>query len=192
MKFDPLSVVVRTIFSLILNSVWISFSAPARAEKVCDPLSCLHARAAQDLCMVWGLNQCAVTPMKPRRCAIQQSVFVAMNSISLRATFSFLFTSTEACASWHLYLAEDVAQDQWSPVAEQCVVVSHSLVCLEGGSKEPSVDDFLLTAAEVSCGHLSRWVGCFFCGENECAGTDWDSYYFSQTTSSDYLGLPLY
>ncbi len=28
--------------------------------------------------------------------------------------------------------------------------VSHSLVCLEGGAKEPSVDDFLLRAAEVS------------------------------------------
>jgi len=27
--------------------------------------------------------------------------------------------------------------------------VSHSLVCLEGGAKEPSVDDFLLRAAEV-------------------------------------------
>ncbi len=70
--------------------------------------------------MVWGLNQCAVTPMKPRQCAVQQSVVVAMNSISLSAAFSFLFTSTEACVTCFttvlrvmtFVLAEDVAQDQ--------------------------------------------------------------------------------
>lgn len=208
------------IFSLILNYLWISFRAPARAEKVCDPLSCLHARAAQDLCMVWGLNQCTVTPMKPQRCAVQQSVVVAMKSVSLRAAFSFVFISTEAfvtlfttklrvmkfvfgwrcctrsvkpccwtmcggCKPWTMNLRTTLSTLSWDPLR-----VSHSLVCLVGGAKELSVDDFLLRAAEVSCVYLSRQVGCFFCGENEC--TDWDSYYFSQTTSSDYRGLPLY
>jgi len=37
---------------------------------------------------------------------------------------------------------------------------------LEGGAKEPSVGDFLLRAAGVSCVYLSRRVGVFFCREN--------------------------
>jgi len=170
-----------TIFSLILNSVWISFRARARAEKVSDPLSCLHAKAAQDLCIVWGLNQCEVTPIKLRRCAVQQSVVVAMNWTSLRAAFSFLFISTEAfvtlfttvlrvitfvfgwrcytrsmkpccwtmcggCKPWTMKLRNTLSTLAWDTLW-----VSHSLVCLEGGANEPSVDDFLLRAAEVSC-----------------------------------------
>lgn len=84
------------IFSLILNSVCILFRAPARAENVWDPLSCLHARAAHDLYMVWGLNQFAVTLMEQRRCAVQQSVVLALYLVLLRAPYSFLFISIEA------------------------------------------------------------------------------------------------
>jgi len=41
--------------------------------------------------MVWGLNQCALTPMKPRQCDVQLSI-VAMNSISdFKGSFQFSF-----------------------------------------------------------------------------------------------------
>lgn len=76
--------------------VCISVRASASAVKLCGPFSCLHASAAQHLCRLVGCIQCAVTPMKPFLCAVQQSVVVLMNSTSRIATLRFFFISCVA------------------------------------------------------------------------------------------------
>ncbi len=60
----------------------MSFRAQAKTSNVCGPLSCLHASATEHLSRLLGSTQWAVTPMKPLLLELQQSVVVAMKSIS--------------------------------------------------------------------------------------------------------------
>lgn len=124
--------------------------------------------------------------MKERRCAVQQSVAVAVNSFSLRAAFSFFLLRTAfrvlcdfvynsiACHDiciwlemwhkinetlllnkvWWVQALDDELEDYF---IHTCLGHSSSLPQLGffgGWAKEPSVDDFLLNAVEVSCVYL--------------------------------------
>ncbi len=76
--------------------VCILVRASASAVKLCGPLRCLQAGAAEPLCRLVGCIQCAATPMKPFLCAVQQSVVVPMNSIFCIAALRFFFISCVA------------------------------------------------------------------------------------------------
>lgn len=79
-KFNPLSLVVRTILFRISYSECVSFTAQAKTSKVWEPLSCLHASATEHLSRLLGSAQCAGMPIWPLLLVPQQSVVVGMES----------------------------------------------------------------------------------------------------------------
>ena len=72
--------------------VWMSFRAPASAGNACDPFGCVHANAAEHLPL---FHSPCIVP-RPRGipiCAVQQSVVMATNSITLMEAFRLFFFS---------------------------------------------------------------------------------------------------
>lgn len=64
MKFEPLSMVVMTIFSQISYDEWVFFSVPAITSNIWLSCNCLHAGPTEHLPKLLGSSHYSVTPVK--------------------------------------------------------------------------------------------------------------------------------
>ena len=190
MKLEPLSVVVRTIFPRISNSEWMSFRALANTSNVCEPLSCLQARAAEHLLRLLGSIQWPVTPMKLRLLADQQSVVVAIWSTPLMASVTAFFIPMEASSIMEHRVRRDIifalgcssftkslngccstTWNGWSPWTTNFMtalsmdlwdtaLVFTSVVCLRV-EVVGRVSGALFLFLNVSSSYFLRWPTCF-------------------------------